>query len=125
MLFYRFDSQEERRRVGGSCFLELQNLPAGAPPEEQPADLCRWQSNSLYAADENEFYRLYGAIFTGGRYPNGESGAVDLCGVNYYDEAARQRILTRLTLERPPEYEVLAAWLRQGEGGSGFVLLGI
>ncbi len=125
MLFYRFDSQEERRRVGGSCFLELQNLPAGTPPEEQLAHLCHWQDDSLYAADENEFYRLYGDIFSGGRYPNGESGAVDVYGVNYYDEAARQRILTRLTLERPPEYEVLAAWLRQGEGGSGFVLLGI
>ena len=125
MLFYRFDSQEERRRVGGSCFLELQNLSAGAPPQEQPADIRHWQDDSLYAADENEFYRLYGAIFTGGRYPNGESGAVDICGINYYDEAARQRILTRLSAEQPPEYEILAAWLRQGEGGSGFVLLGI
>lgn len=126
MLFYTFRSQEERRRVGGFCFLELQFCPACAgTPEEQMARICHWQTDSLYVADENAFYRDYGRIFTGGRYQNGETGAVDIYGLNYYDEAARQRILRQVLEEKPPEYEALAAWLCRSAGGAGFFLLGL
>lgn len=129
VLFHRFASQEERRRCGGSAFLEIQfcRLPAGTPLKELVAvDQIRdWQNDSLYVADENTFYREYGSVFDCGVYNNLECGPLELYGINYYAPALTDPIIERLRKDAPPDYEVLVTWLIQSKKYHGFYILGL
>lgn len=128
MLLYQFASQEERRAVGGSGWMELQpcRLPAGTPVQPcLDAKLSFWRLDSLYIRDENRFCREYGPIFSDGFYQNRSRGPVDPCGLNYYPPDLIPAMLERLWQLRPPEYETLLEWMDRAGPCHGFYLLGI
>lgn len=129
MLFHRFHSQEERRNQGGSCFIELSYVrpESGAPAE---AFLSRqtfpmWQPDSLYVHgdDDHAFFSAYSRIFTGGLYPSGETGVMDLCGVTCYSPRETARILTALQTEHLPDQDALVRWLEKAP--AGFMIFGL
>lgn len=126
MLFYTFESQDQRRAAGGSAFIEIQfcRHPVGTPIGELVDRVTHWQNDSLYVADGNAFYREYGSIFTGGVYGNREKGVVDLWGINYYEPALTDLILERLREQTPEDYAALEAWLNRAKGYNGFYVLG-
>ena len=129
MLFHAFSSQEERRRFGGSCFVELQfcRMPPGTPVKRlvDVDSICNWMDDSLYVDDESALYREYGKFFTGGVYNSLHRGPVDLYGINYYEPAMIEPLMERLRQERPPEYETLLDWLERAKDCNGFYILGI
>lgn len=86
MLFYTFNSQEERSNYGGSMFIEIQfcKLPVGTPIKRVVAvgSINYWQNDSLYIDDENAFFLEYSNIFNCGTYDNLKCGTVDIYGIN-------------------------------------------
>lgn len=129
MLFQTFRSQAERRRQGGSCFVELQfcRMPPGTPVRRlvDVDSIRNWMDDSLYVDDETALYREYGRFFTGGVYNNLRRGPVDLYGINYYESAMIDPLMERLRREQPPEYETLMSWLERAKDYNGFYILGI
>ena len=129
MLFQTFRSQAERRRQGGSCFVELQfcRMPPGTPVRRlvDVDSIRNWMDDSLYVDDETVLYREYGRFFTGGVYNNLRRGPVDLYGINYYESAMIDPLMERLRREQPPEYETLMGWLERAKDYNGFYILGI
>lgn len=129
MLFQTFRSQAERRRQGGSCFVELQfcRMPPGTPVRRlvDVDSIRNWMDDSLYVDDETVLYREYGRFFTGGVYNNLRRGPVDLYGINYYESAMIDPLMERLRREQPPEYETLMSWLERAKDYNGFYILGI
>lgn len=129
MLFQTFRSQAERRRQGGSCFVELQfcRMPPGTPVRRlvDVDSIRNWMDDSLYVDDETVLYREYGRFFTGGVYNNLRRGPADLYGINYYEPAMIDPLMERLRREQPPEYETLMGWLERAKDYNGFYILGI
>ena len=129
MLFHVFDSQEKRKEYGGSALIEIQfcRLPAGASLKDIVAidAIHHWQNDSLYADDDDTFYREYSRIFDCGTYNNLKSGVVDICGINYYAPESIDPIIGKICEEKPLEYEVLANWLYDAKEYNGFYILGI
>ena len=129
MLFQTFRSQAERRRQGGSCFVELQfcRMPPGTPVRRlvDVDSIRNWMDDSLYVDDETVLYREYGRFFTGGVYNNLRRGPVDLYGINYYESAMIEPLMEQLRREQPPEYETLLGWLERAKDYNGFYILGI
>ncbi|MBO5501720.1 MAG: hypothetical protein J6K73_08410 [Clostridia bacterium] len=128
VLFYRFATQEDRRKAGGSCYLEIQycRLPNATPIEELVSvqRVSHWQDDSLYIQDASGFLEAYGRIFDGGTYANLKSGEVDLWGINYYTPAMQENIIQRIQQEKPADCQILLAWLQQASSCNGFYLLG-
>lgn len=131
MLFHIFASQDERRKFGGSDFLELQ--PCRLARDAQLKEIVsvdaieHWKDDSLYihGDDVNEFYIQYGNIFQDGYYANGNRGIADWCGINYYPLEETQRIAALLKRERPTDFQVLLDWLSDAEKYNGIYLLGM
>ncbi len=130
MLFYKFRSQNERRKFGGSGFIELQYcrlLPDTEIQEIVSVDAIEyWKNDSLYILGEDmeSFYLSYNAILTDGVYNNMERGPVDPYGINFYSQEQAVQIIERLKAERPPEYQPLLNWLNAGRQYIGFYILG-
>lgn len=128
MLFYRFATQEDRRKACGSCYLEIQycRLPAATPIEEVVSvrRVSHRQDDSLYIQDASGFLEAYGSIFDGGTYANLKTGKVDLWGINYYTPEKMECIIRRIRLEKPVDHETVLAWLEQASVYNGFYLLG-
>ncbi len=129
-MFLKFSSPKERRKAGGSCFVELQycTLPAGTPDQALVAveAIRHWDLTSLYVhGDDNRFFAAYKDIFTDGLYNNLRKGVVDLWGINYFDPAQTARILALLEERRPCDWEVLHDWLKQSPYSNGFYILGV
>lgn len=126
-----FCSQEERRNFGGSDFIEIQycKLPQKSKAKEIVSvnKGSHWKNDSLYVSgdDMNLFYESYSNIITGGGYNNGESGEMDLLGINYYSQEQAVLIMKRIEYEKPPEYEILLRWLKSGINYTGFYVLGL
>lgn len=131
MLFHSFHSQAERRKFGGSDFVEIQycRFPKGTSLREVVSidAIKHWKDDSLYifGDDLDLFYQNYGDIITGGVYNNGERGPMDLCGINFYSREQTNEIMERLAEEKPPEHQILCRWLQAGEQHLGFYLLGV
>jgi hypothetical protein len=133
MLFHTFASQEERRAFGGSDFVEFQmcKLERGASLEKiisiGDEDIHHFKEDSLYlyGDDMNTFYAIYGEIFQGGYYPNGECGPVDYCGINYYTLEQTMCIIEKLKKEKPADSQILLAWLSDAAEYNGLYLLGV
>ena len=66
----------------------------------------------------------YGEIFRGGIYNNGQTGVVDVFGINYYPRAQSWRILEQVEKKRPPDYQILMQWLQKVKHYIGFYILG-
>ena len=126
-----FKSQEERRVFGVSCFIEIQycKLPESTKLEKiiSVKEVSHWENDSLYVSgdDMNLFYKQYKDIITGGVYNNGKSGAMDLCGINFYSRENADLIMNRIEKEKPQEYEILLRWLKSGTDYIGFYILGV
>ena len=126
MLFYSFESQEERNRAGG-CLVEMQfcRWPNDTELEKLVGYYDLWKLDSLYFYDESPFYREYGHIFNCGMYANGERGSVDLYGINYYAPSLVDSIIEKVLADKPMEYEILVDWLRKAKQYNGFYIYGI
>ena len=129
MLFLVFNSQEERRKYGGSAFIEMQfcRLPDGTVTKDIVAvkSINHWQNDSLYINDENVFYQEYSQVFNGGIYNNLKSGVVDIYGINYYAPSFIDSIIEKLCEEKPVDYESLVEWLNKAKEYNGFYILGL
>lgn len=128
-MFYTFTSQEERRRVGGSCFIEFQfcKLPIDTKINKIVSvdSINNWLNDSLYISDENYFYEEYKNIFDYGIYSNLERGIVDIYGINYYSPKLIEVIINRILKRTPPDYKKLVEWLEKAKAYNGFYILGI
>lgn len=131
MLFYVFDSQEKRRKFGGSCFIEIQYccLPSSTKLKEIVSieAVKHWKNDSLYVFgdDSDIFYSSYHSIITDGIYNNMGHGLMDLCGINFYSQQQMVQIIKRLEIEKPFEYQTLLNWLKAGSHFAGFYILGL
>ena len=131
MLFHTFASQDERRKFGGSAFMELQKCrqKPGTKLEKilSIETIAHWKNDSLYVYidDMEGFYALYGKIFRDGCCQNGERGMVDCYGVNYYTPEQTARIARALAEEKPADFQVLLDWLKTAENDNGIYLLGL
>lgn len=131
MKFYSFNSQEERRRIGGSCFIEIQfcKIKAGAKERQIVAisKINHWQNDSLYILgdDMDMFYEEYSNIFDCGIYNNLKSGKIDMFGINYYQANSVESIIEKIQRAQPADYEVLLSWLNKAKEYNGFYILGV
>ena len=131
MLFKIFDSQEERRKFGGTCFMELQYCRLEQTSEIKKivsVDVIEdWKKDSLYVYgdDIDRFMSHYGKIFTGGIYNNGKSGMVDPYGINYYSRELTKSIIEKIKKDRPLDCQTLLDWLEHVEQYVGFYVLGL
>lgn len=118
MLFLTFDSQEERRKYGGSAFIEMQFCKL--PPKTKTKNIVKskninnWQNDSLYINNEDAFYQEYSRIFN-----------CDIFGINYYDPLSIDPIIEKLHEKKPIDYEALVAWLKKAKQYNGFYILGL
>lgn len=129
MLFHVFSSQEERRRFGGSAFIEIQfcKMPYEAKTKELVAvnSIHNWQNDSLYINDEGTFYQEYSNIFTCGIYNDLKSGPIDIFGINYYVPSLIDPIITKLYEDKPVDHIMLVEWLTKAKKYNGFYILGL
>ena len=128
-MFLTFSSQEERREYGGSSFIEIQfcKMPLNADIKKIVAveSIKNWQNDSLYINDIEDFYLAYGNIFDCGVYNNLKSGALDICGINYYKPILIEMFVDKILADKPKDYEILIEWLNKAKKYSGFYILGI
>lgn len=131
MMFRIFHSQEERRKFGGSAFVEIQFCKMKPEGDLKKivavSNLNHWQDDSLYIYldDIENFVQEYGDIFHGGIYNNLESGLVDIYGINYYKPDLVETIITRIDERQTTDYEILVEWLNKAKRYNGFYILGI
>lgn len=131
MKFHTFSSQKERQSFGGSYFIEMQYCRSdknSSIAEIISVDSIEpWADDSLYihGDDDNEFVSIYGGIFTGGTYANGENGPVDMCGINYYPCEQTKLIIEKIKEAEPSGTEALLEWLKKAEEYNGFYILGL
>ncbi|MCI8844597.1 MAG: hypothetical protein HFF08_10935 [Oscillospiraceae bacterium] len=131
MLFHIFSSQDERRKFGGSYFIEIQycSLDPGTAMEQIVSvdAITHWKDDSLYiyGDDEEAFASQYGDVLTDGTYNNGQSGIIDTCGINYYAPHQIHVIVKRIEEMRPSSHQMLLAWLKKVREHNGFYVLGL
>ena len=129
MLLLTFPSQEERRKFGGSAFLEIQfcRMSKETPINAIVAveNIKNWQNDSLYVHEIADFISIYGKYFDGGIHNNMKSGSLDVYGINYYSSDFLKRLIERILNDKPAEYNQFVNWLKQAEKYNGFYILGI
>ena len=131
MLFYTFHSQDERRKFGGSAFIEMQLCKMGPEAEitqlTAVSNIDHWQNDSLYIYldDIETFAAEYRNIFNCAIYGNLESGPADLYGINYYKPDLIETIIEQMLAKKPTDYEVPVEWLIRAKNYNGFYILGI
>ena len=84
-----------------------------------------WKNDSLYICDIAEFVRVYGNYTVHGIYDNGERGAVDVYGPNYYPPETVTQMIGQIAADKPAEYETMLRFLQEAETQNGFYILGI
>lgn len=125
MLFYKFHSQEERKKLfGGDCVeLAYCRLPRGTDEETVLHDFACWSDDSLYidSSEEEDFFAFYDGIFTG---RNGTK-EIDWFGLCWFSPEETARIMEQVRKEKPMDWEILLPWLEAGKAYNGFYFLGI
>lgn len=130
-MFLKFKTTEERRVYSGSDFIEIQycTLPSDTPNNDVVAvdAIKHWNLSSLYISgdDWNMFYAEYWDVLGEGLYNNLCEGIVDGCGINYYNGEKTEKIIGRLKIRKPKEYEILLEWLMDNLNTNGFYVLGL
>jgi len=126
-MFLQFQSQEERRKYGGSCFIELQFCRAAedAPVSELFRHYDHWQNDSLYVQGDSPLYTVYGEVFGNGLHPNMTESPLDMWGVTYYRRDQIDGIIARAEQRRPEGFEMLTAWLLEAKQYTGFYIFGV
>lgn len=131
MLFYTFNSKEERRKNGGSDLLEIQFCKRKPETKIQKlvslSSINHWQDDSLYVKfnDIEDFVKEYRDIFGCGLYSNLKTGLIDIHGINYYGQELVEPIMERILEEKTTDYETLIGWLYKAKYYNGFYILGI
>lgn len=126
-MFLQFQSQEERRQYGGSCFFELQ-LCKSSPDcslENILKQSSNWKDDSLYVHGDKPLYSVYGQIFGNGVHPNMTEGYLDPWGITYYKPCVIDEIIERAIQSKPEGYEILVTWLNEAKEYNGFYILGV
>ncbi len=130
-MFLKFQSTQERRAYGGSCFIEIQycKLPIGTAAKKIVSvdSIKHWELTSLYIYDDDmgDFYREYKAFLPNGLYSNMDEGVVDSWGINYYNQEKSQTLIEDLKTHKPKGYETLLQWLKENPYNNGFYILGV
>lgn len=130
-MFLHFQNQDERRKYGGSAFIELHycKLPTSTKLKKLVAvkSINNWQDDSLYifVDDIDKFYTEYKDILTDGIYGNLKSGTIDLYGINYYSQEQVTNIIEKIKGNQPLDYETLLQWLNKNANNNGIYILGI
>lgn len=130
-MFHTFNSQEKRRKFGGSGFIEIQFCKM--EPETEIHDLTavnnvkHWQDDSLYIYldDIESFVKEYRDIFGCSIYNNLESGLIDIYGINYYKPDLIEPIISKILKNKSTDHEILIEWLNKAKSYNGFYVLGI
>ncbi|MBR3137696.1 MAG: hypothetical protein IKG32_11915 [Clostridia bacterium] len=131
MIFHSFPSQQERRRFGGSAFLELSycRMPSGTTVKEivSVRAIENWKDDSLYVYldDLDIFFVEYNGIFNDGTYNNLKSGPLDLWGINYYSPSQVVAIMQKIETCKPKDDDILLKWLQRADKANGIYVLGI
>ena len=130
-MFHSFKSKEERRKFGGSAFIEIQYCKLKQSTSIKKIvslhALNDWQDDSLYVYvdDIDKFYSRYKEIFNDGIYNNLKRGEVDIFGINYYSPQQVIEIIDKIEKQKPLDYAVILEWLKQGINYNGIYILGI
>ena len=134
-MFLKFDSQDDRRKYGGSCFVELQfcKLPRESSLKEILGGIEYWRDDSLYVHGDSPIYQEYKDIFGFGILDNGvedgeenvEEGLFNYYGVTYYKPELIDEIIERARDARPDGYATLIAWLEEAKQYNGFYISGL
>lgn len=128
-MFLRFNNQNDRRKYGGTAFIELQycKIKPNTKIKKIVNKIQFWKDDSLYISlDEiDNFFEYYSNIITGGTYSNLKTGTMDLSGVNYYSPEITENIIKAIKKEKPKDYQVLLKWLGEVKNYNGFYCLGL
>ena len=126
-MFKKFQSQEERRKYGGSCFIELQfcTLPESECLEVILDHYDNWKNDSLYVHGDEPLYTVYGQIFGNGLHPNMTESYFDTWGITYYKPSLIEEIIERALQSKPVGYELLVDWLNEAKNYNGFDIRGV
>ncbi|MCF7924449.1 MAG: hypothetical protein K9L64_04985 [Candidatus Izimaplasma sp.] len=130
-MFHIFSNIDERRKYGGSAFIELQYCKLSAQTKLKKIvsikSIQNWKDDSLYihVDDLDSFVESYGRILNNGTYNNMKSGVVDIFGINYYTIENMKDLVDVITKSKPVGNEKLLSWLKKGLQYNGFYLLGI
>ena len=126
-MILRFTSQDDRRKYGGSCFIEIQFcfLPAGTSSKTILNDHAYWRDDSLYVHGDSPFYSEYKDVFGNGVHPNMSEGLFDPAGITYYRADQIDGIVSRALQSKPEDYELLVVWLEEAKKYNGFYVLGV
>ncbi len=129
-MFYKFANQEERRKFGGSAFIEIQfcKLKPNTPIKKiAKSKINYWKDDSLYihVDDIDKFYSNYEEVFTNGIYDNLKQGDMDIFGTNYYSPLQLVEIIKKINKQKPLDYKILLNWLQQNIEYNGIYILGI
>ncbi len=128
-MFLSFSDQQERRKYGGSCFLELQycHLPPDTPIQKRIARnaIEFWRPDSVYVHGDAPFFAEYGEVLGPGISGSGNWSGFDSWGLNYYPPEVIPAMLQRLLARKPREYTFFLSWLEGCKACNGFYILGI
>jgi len=130
-MFHTFSNINERRKFGGSAFIELQYCKLSAQTKLKKIvsikAIQNWKDDSLYihVNDLDSFVESYGSILNTGTYNNMKSGVVDVFGINYYTIENVKQLIDVITNRKPQGHEKILSWLNRGLQYNGFYLLGI
>ncbi len=119
------------RHILGGCYYEFQYCRCAGSLSERMDVSSHWCQDSLFIDDDEVDTRGIPFLAHYLKYlknPHSPDGSNELCcfGINYYDRAQTEDIINRLENDRPPDCDVLLAWLQQAVSlYHGFYFLGI
>ena len=130
-MFLKFKTNEERRKHGGTAFIEFQFCKLKENTRIRKIvsvnSIQNWKDDSLYlfVDDIDNFLEEYNDIFDSGVYNNMKSGNIDICGINYYSKDSIHKLLDTIKNKKPIDYETIILWLEEAMNYNGFYILGI
>ena len=126
-MFLKFESQDERQKYGGTCFIEIQfcTLPAFTPLKIILNKHEFWRDDSLYVYGDSPIYSEYKNVFGNGIHRSMSEGLFDYYGITYYKAEQIDDIMSRACKLKPEGYRVLTDWLEEAKKYNGFYILGI
>ncbi len=110
-MFHTFSNINERRKFGGSAFIELQYCKLSAQTKLKKIvsikAIQNWKDDSLYihVNDLDSFVESYGSILNIGTYNNMKSGVIDVFGINYYTIENVKQLIDVITNRKPQGHE--------------------
>lgn len=130
-----FCSQKERKKIGGTLFIEFQYCKMKPGTELQdlvPEDgIDCWLDDSLYIYidDVDIFIKEYANIFNSGIYYNDNNHklerGLELYGDTYYSPDQVETITAQILESKATDYEILIDWLKEARNHNGFYIIGI